>query len=212
MFITLEGIEGSGKTTQLDPMVAFLTQKSHDCIVTREPGGTRIGQQIRAILLDPHNKALDPLSELLLYAADRAQHIKTKIIPDLSAGKTVICDRFFDATTVYQGYGRGLDISIINMLHQIVLDGLKPDLTILFDLPVETGLSRAWKQINDGSRSDLETRFEKEALAFHQKIRDGYLELAKREPDRFRIIDAGGSKETVKEAVTNTLSLHLKTD
>lgn len=212
MFITLEGIEGSGKTTQLDPMVAFLTQKGHDCIVTREPGGTRIGQQIRAILLDPHNKALDPLSELLLYAADRAQHIKTKIIPDLSAGKTVICDRFFDATTVYQGYGRDLDISIINMLHQIVLDGLKPDLTILFDLPVETGLSRAWKQINDGSRSDLETRFEEEALAFHQKIRDGYLELAKREPDRFRIIDAGGSKETVKEAVTNTLSLHLKTD
>lgn len=212
MFITLEGIEGSGKTTQLEHMVEYLALKGHDCTVTREPGGTEIGQQIRAILLNPDNKALAPLSELLLYAADRAQHINTKIIPDLSAGKTVVCDRFFDATTVYQGYGRALPVSIINKLHEIVLGGLKPDLTILFDLPVDVGLSRAWKQINDGSRSDLETRFEKEALAFHQKIRDGYLELAGREPDRFRVIDAGGSREMVQEAVCKTLALHLGTD
>ena len=209
MFITLEGIEGSGKTTQLEHMVEYLTLNGHNCAVTREPGGTDIGQQIRAILLNPGNQALDPLSELLLYAADRAQHIKTKIIPDLSAGKTVICDRFFDATTVYQGYGRALPISIINKLHEIVLGGLKPDLTILFDLPVDVGLSRAWKQINDGSRSDLETRFEKEALAFHQKIRDGYLELARMEPERFAVIDGSGDEDTVFTRLSAALAARL---
>ncbi len=210
MFITLEGIEGSGKTTQVNNIVGFLEKKGHDCFVTREPGGTEIGKQIRAILLDPRNRNLFPLAELLLYAADRAQHLKEKIIPELSSGKTVICDRFFDATTIYQGVARGLDLELIRKLHHIVLDDLKPDLTILYDLPVKTGLSRAWEQINQGSRFSFETRFEKETLAFHEKVRSGYLELARQEPDRIRIIDASNDKQKVSEAIKAILTHELQ--
>jgi len=210
MFITLEGIEGSGKTTQTNNIVRFLETRGHDCIVTREPGGTEIGNQIRMILLDPRNRNLSPLAELLLYAADRAQHLKEKIIPELSCGKTVVCDRFFDATTIYQGFARGLDMELIQNLHRIVLENLKPDLTILFDLPVKTGLSRAWKQINQGSRVNLETRFEKETLAFHERVRSGYLELARQEPDRIRIIDASHDVEKVYEDITAILAHKLE--
>jgi dTMP kinase len=201
MFITLEGIEGSGKTTQAINIVRFLEEKGHTCVITREPGGTEIGKQIRAILLDPENKDLDPLAELLLYAADRAQHLKSIIGPELSAGKTVICDRFFDATTVYQGFARGLDMELINRLHQIVLNSVKPDLTLLFDLPVEIGLGRAWESLDNGSRTARESRFEKETLAFHEKVRSGYLVLAGQEPDRFRIINASNDKEKVLEEI-----------
>ncbi len=209
MFITLEGIEGSGKTTQVSHIVSFLTEKGHECVVTREPGGTDIGGQIRAILLNPGNKRLDPLAELLLYAADRAQHIKTVISPSLLAGKTVICDRFFDATTAYQGYARKIDMTLINTLHKLVLDDLEPDMTFLFDLPVKTGLSRAWEQIDNGSRSDLETRFEKEDIAFHEKVRSGYLKLSKQYPHRFQIIDASKEIDQVKNDILHSLSLHL---
>ncbi|MBW1899014.1 MAG: dTMP kinase [Deltaproteobacteria bacterium] len=210
MFITLEGIEGSGKTTQVNNIIRFFEKRGDDCIVTREPGGTEIGKQIRTILLNPGNRNLFPLTELLLYAADRAQHIKEKIIPELSSGKTVICDRFFDATTIYQGFARGLDMKLIQNLHHIVLDDLKPDLTILFDLPVKTGLTRAWKQIDEGSRSNAETRFEKEALAFHEKVRSGYLELAGQEPDRIRIIDASKKKKKVSEEILAILTHELE--
>jgi dTMP kinase len=210
MFITLEGIEGSGKTTQINNIVGFLEKKGHECFITREPGGTEIGKQIRSILLDPRNRNLTPLTELLLYAADRAQHLKEKIIPELSSGKTVVCDRFFDATTIYQGFARGLDMELIQNLHHIVLDNLKPDLTILFDLPVKTGLSRAWEQIGEGSRSNVETRFEKETLAFHEKVRSGYLELARQEPDRIQIIDASHDEQKVYEDITVILSHKLE--
>lgn len=206
MFITLEGIEGSGKTTQLRHMVDFLKNKGHDCVITREPGGTEIGKKIRAVLLDPDNSDLDPLAELLLYAADRIQHIQSKIMPSLRQGKMVLCDRFSDATTVYQGFARGLDLELINRLHEIVLGDLKPDITILFDLPPEIGLKRAWKQINSGDRTDMETRFEKEAVEFHEKVRAGYLALAQLEPERFRIIDASGDENQVKNDIMNTLS------
>ncbi len=209
MFITLEGIEGSGKTTQVNHIVSFLASKGHECVVTREPGGTDIGSQIRAILLNPGNKNLDPLAELLLYAADRAQHIKTVIGPSLLAGKTVICDRFFDATTAYQGYARGIDMTLINSLHKLVLADLEPDMTILFDLPVKTGLFRAWEQIDNGSRSGLETRFEKEDIAFHEKVRAGYLELSKQYSHRFQIIDASKEINQVKKDILHILSLHL---
>ena len=134
MFITLEGIEGSGKTTQAKYMVRFLESKGHDCVMTREPGGTRIGKKIRAILLDPESTDMDPLTELLLYIADRAQHIRELVYPSLSAGKTVICDRFYDATLVYQGFARGLDIGLINQLHQLMFEDLRPDITILLYL------------------------------------------------------------------------------
>jgi len=206
MFITLEGIEGSGKTTQVNHIVEFLKKKGHHCVVTREPGGTEIGKQIRAILLDPRNRNLSPKTELLLYAADRAQHLKEKIIPELSSGKTVVCDRFYDATTVYQGFARGLDMKLIQHLHHIVLNNLKPNLTLLFDLPVQTGLSRAWKQIHQGSRADLETRFEKETLVFHERVRSGYLELAGQEPDRIRVIDASRDIETVSDDIRAILA------
>jgi len=206
MFISFEGIEGSGKTTNLSHAVGFLQDKGHDCVITREPGGTRIGEKIRAILLDPSSKEMDPLTELLLYTADRSQHIKELIAPFLSAGKTVVCDRYYDATVVYQGYARGLDMELILRLHRLLFENLKPDITILLDLPPEIGLSRAWKQIDNGVRDRVETRFEEETLSFHNKVRSGYLEIARLEPKRFRIIDASKEPDQVREEIALTLS------
>ena len=207
MFLTLEGIEGSGKTTQINNVYRFLENKGHNCVITREPGGTKIGRKIRSILLDPENKGMEPMAELLLYFSDRVEHVKKLIKPALAEGKTVICDRYFDATLVYQGYARGLDIKLITQLHELVLEGLKPDITLLLDLSPETGLSRAWEQIGNGSRSGDETRFEKEALSFHEKIRGGYLELARLEPQRFRVIDASQEKNKVQMDIEKVLSL-----
>lgn len=201
MFITLEGIEGSGKTTQLITIGDFLEKEGIDCAMTREPGGTRIGEKIRAILLDPEHKHMDPLTELLLYFADRAQHVREFVIPSIAAGKIVLCDRYFDATLVYQGFARGVDINLIHQLHRLVLKDLKPDITILLDLSPEEGLRRAWKQINNGERSGHEVRFEKETLAFHEKVRQGYLRLASLEPDRFRIIDASQNPHRIRDNI-----------
>ncbi len=209
MFITLEGIEGSGKTTQIDHIVKFLDQKGLPHLTTREPGGTLIGSKIRSILLDPENQAMSSVTELLLYAADRAQHLKTCVKPALDTGKTVICDRYYDATVVYQGYARGLDINLIAQLHCLCCENLMPDITFLLDLPPEIGLKRAWKQIDNGNRSASETRFEQETLAFHRKVREGYLQLAQNEPERFRIIDAAREARHVSERVVETLSLML---
>ncbi|HUV77133.1 MAG TPA: dTMP kinase [Desulfobacterales bacterium] len=206
MFISFEGIEGSGKTTNIRHAVGFLRDKGHDCVITREPGGTRIGEKIRAILLDPSSKEMDPLTELLLYTADRSQHIKELIAPFLSAGKTVVCDRYYDATVVYQGYARGLDTGLILRLHRLLFEDLKPDITLLLDLPPEIGLSRAWKQIDQGDRDRVETRFEEETLSFHKKVRSGYLEMARLEPERFRIIDASQEPDQVRKEITRTLS------
>ena len=212
MFITLEGIEGSGKTTQVEHIVEFLQSRGHDCVVTREPGGTKIGKKIRAILLDPESKDMDSLAELLLYVADRVQHVNEFVNPSLFAGKTVVCDRYYDATVVYQGYARGLDISLINRLHKLALKDLKPNVTILLDLPPEIGLGRAWKQIKSGARTNLETRFEKETLLFHKKVRAGYLELARIEPERFRVIDASKNENHVrKEIIKALVTVHGRT-
>lgn len=206
MFITLEGIEGSGKTTQIRYLVEFLESKGHECVTTREPGGTKIGEKIRAILLDPESQDMDFPTELLLYMADRAQHIKEVINPSLSTGKTVLCDRYFDATVVYQGYARGLSIKLINKLHELIHQALRPDITILLDLAPEVGLQRAWKQIDNGARTGLETRFEKEALLFHKKVRTGYLELARKEPGRFLIINASKDENQVRKEIIQSLS------
>ena len=206
MFISFEGIDGSGKTTQIHHMVKFFQDNRHSCVITREPGGTRIGEKIREILLDPVSKDMDPLTELLLYTADRAQHIKEFVSPFLSSGKTVLCDRFYDATVVYQGFARGLDIGLINKLHNLLFENLKPDITILLDLPPEKGLSRAWKQIENGDRENVETRFEEEKLSFHNKVRAGYLELARLEPERFRVIDASMDENQVRNEIINRLS------
>lgn len=205
MFITFEGIEGSGKTTQIRHVLEYLKQRGKDCIVTREPGGTVTGRKIRAILLDPESKGMDPSTELLLYMADRAEHVKKVIKPSLSAGKTVLCDRYFDATVVYQGYARGLDIDLLIRMHQLILNDLKPDITFLLDLPPEAGLSRAWKQIKEGERAGIETRFEKETISFHEKVREGYLEIARQDPGRFIVIDAMKDEDNVRQDIIKAL-------
>jgi dTMP kinase len=209
MFISFEGIEGSGKTTQAKHTVRFLQDKGHDCVITREPGGTRIGEKIRAILLDPLSKDMDPLTELLLYTADRAQHINEYILPLLSEGKMVLCDRYYDATMAYQGFARGLNIGLIEKIHKLLFENLKPDITLLLDLPPEIGLERAWKQINNGNRISKETRFEEERLSFHKRVREGYLELARLEPERFRIIDASKDEHEVRVKIINILDVEI---
>ncbi len=205
MFITLEGIEGSGKTSQVNNMAVFLEDRGRVCLLTREPGGTKIGRRIRQVLLDPESRDLDPLAELLLYNADRVQHVREIILPAIVAGKVVVCDRYVDATRAYQGVARNLDIELVETLHRLLVADLKPDLTFLLDLPPEEGLARAWVQINSGGRNDRETRFEKEALAFHTSVRKGYLDLAAQEPDRFVIIDARASIEDVWQQIAAVL-------
>jgi dTMP kinase len=206
MFITLEGIEGSGKTSQMGRLQRFLEDRGVECVSTRQPGGTRIGENIRTILLDPSNRALVPSAELLLYMADRAQHIFELIRPSLKAGKTVICDRYFDATLVYQGFGRELNLELIRQLHHLLFDDLKPDITLLLDLSPQAGLARAWEQLNTGQRAGDESRFEAEAIAFHEKVRAGYLELARLEPDRIQIIDAAQTHDQVFADISKILS------
>ena len=206
MFITLEGIEGSGKTSQMGRLQQFLEDRGVECVSTRQPGGTRIGENIRTILLDPSNSALVPSAELLLYMADRAQHIFELIRPNLEAGKTVICDRYFDATLVYQGFARELNLELIRQLHKLLFDDLKPDITLLLDLSPQTGLARAWEQLSTGQRAGRESRFEAEAIAFHEKVRAGYLELARLEPDRIQIIDAAQTYDQVFADISKILS------
>ena len=205
MFISFEGIEGSGKTTQIRGVADALRQKGHDVIMTREPGGSMMGAQIRSILLDSNNKGMNPLAELLLYMADRAQHLDEIVKPGLASGSIVLCDRYYDATVAYQGYARGLDMDLISGLHGLAFGGYQPDLTFLLDLPPETGLGRAWRQIENGQRTGTETRFEEEALDFHRRVREGYLSLARLEPRRFRIIDAAGPREKVAREIMTVL-------
>jgi dTMP kinase len=205
MFITLEGIEGSGKSTQIPAIVNHLESKGYKCVVTREPGGTAVGGQIRAVLLNPENKAMDPMAELMLYEADRAQHVSEVIRPSLKSGNIVICDRFCDSTVVYQGAARGIAPEVIERLNKLVLGEIEPDITFLLDLSPEKGLRRAWQQIENGRRHENETRFEKETLRFHEKVRQGYLALAKKNPMRFKVIDAGLSRHEVGFAIIGCL-------
>lgn len=209
MFITLEGIEGAGKSCQLQNIVEFFKSRGYECVTTREPGGTAIGNLIRGILLDPANRDLDARAELLLYVADRVQHIRSVIEPNLGDRRVVLCDRYFDATLVYQGFARGLDMGLIRDLHRLVCKDLMPDLTLLLDLEPEVGLARAWRQIDNGGRTNIESRFELEKLNFHRKVRDGYLELARQDPRRFRIIDAGQDRSIVAEAIKSILQAYL---
>lgn len=208
LFITFEGIEGSGKSTQSRLLCAHLQALGHQVVVTREPGGCKIADAIRSIVLDPENRAMVPRAELLLYNAARAQHVEEVIKPALDAGRLVLCDRFFDATAVYQGTGRGLAPEGLTMINQFATGGLTPDLTLLLDFPAEIGLERA-RQRNDMEGLTSEGRFEAEALDFHQRIRQGYLELA-RSQSRFRIVDATGSPEEVAVRVRNMTDLFLK--
>jgi dTMP kinase len=210
MFITLEGIEGSGKTTQIKNVSKWLTGAGYDCLTTREPGGTSIGRQIRSLLLHPESSDLAPTAELLLYMADRAQHLDTVVRPALTAGKMVVCDRYFDATLVYQGYARGLDKTMIRQLHRLACGGLFPQLTLLLDLDPDVGLTRAWTRINADGANDHESRFEQERLAFHHQVRAGYLDLARQEPGRFQVIDAAADQEAVRGQIEAALEAHFK--
>jgi dTMP kinase len=208
-FITFEGIEGCGKTTQVELLSRLLEGQGRPVLVTREPGGCAIADKIRAILLDADNHGLVPLAELFLYAAARAQHVEEIIKPALATGKVVICDRFTDATLAYQGYGRSLDLGLIRTLNRLAAGDSIPDMTILFDCPEEVGLKRALARIQatEGAR---EERFEQESLRFHRAVREGYLQLAAADPERFVVLDGSlGICETataVSEAVLSRLS------
>lgn len=206
-FITFEGVEGSGKSTQIRTLRQQLEGRGHRVLATREPGGCPIADAIRAILLDPANRALVPRAELLLYAAARAQHVEQVIRPALMEGTIVLCDRFADATTAYQGSGRGLDAGLVGELNAIATAGLLPDLTLLFDMPVELGLARARHRNQSEAQLD-EGRFELEELDFHQRVRTAYLALAQRE-QRFRIVDATGAADLVAARVTAAVDAFL---
>jgi dTMP kinase len=202
-FITFEGIEGCGKTTQIGHLTAYLEKTKRPFLLTREPGGTAIGDRIRQILLSSENSKLEPAAELFLYMAARVQHIRQVVLPALQEGKIVLCDRYADATFAYQGYGRGLDLSWIEETHRRVLGSVKPQLTFLLDLPVEEGLRRAWKRMEN--QAVKEDRFEKEALAFHQRVREGYLLLARMEPQRIIVLNGMGDEQSLHREIVNHL-------
>lgn len=200
--ITFEGTEGCGKSTQMRLLADALQQRGYRVCSTREPGGCPISNAIRRILLDPASTSMDPLTELFLYAAARAQHMAEIILPALGRGEVVLCDRFIDATVAYQGYGRGLDLARIHQLNQQATGGRKPDLTVLLDIPLEEGLRRAIAR--NGSQQEDEGRFEQENLDFHRRVRDGYHTLAANDA-RFRVVDAAGSVESVAERIEKTV-------
>lgn len=208
LFITFEGIEGSGKTTQIRLLADRLGKAGKTVVATREPGGCPIADTIRQILLSPANGALVPRAELLLYAAARAQHVDEIIVPALKEGKLVLCDRFIDATLAYQGHGRHLDLSLIDRLNQLATGGLNPDLTLLLDMPAEKGLRRA-RQRNEDQNLENEDRFEQESLAFHRRVREGYLFLAE-DQKRFRRIDAEGTAEEVAARIAAVVDPFLE--
>ena len=197
MFITFEGMEGCGKSTQAKRLVDHLEQLAIPVVLTLEPGGTRVGEAIRRILLDSRNENLSTLAELLLYAADRAQHMEEVINPALEQGKWVVCDRFADATTVYQGYARGQDMTLIHRLRKKTCSGCWPDITFLLNCPVDVGLKRAIRR-NESLSQDGQERFEREKKAFHEAVKQGYLALAKKEKERFVVIDATQSEDEIE--------------
>lgn len=194
-FITFEGPEGSGKSTQLRRLAARLREGGHEVLETAEPGGTPIGTQIRRVLLDAANQDLRPTTELLLMFASRAQNVEQNILPALAQGRIVLCDRFTDSTLVYQGAGRGMGAEVVYELDRVACRGLVPDLTLLIDIETEAGLARAHAR-NQAAR-DVETRLDQEALSFHRKVRDAYRQLASDEPRRVRLIDGARSVEEV---------------
>jgi dTMP kinase len=207
LFITFEGIEGSGKTTQLLRLLRHLQKLGHQAVATREPGGCTISDAIRKLLLAPQSSAMASQTELLLYSAARAQHVVEFIRPNLAGGKIVLCDRFADATTVYQGAGRGLEMVQLGAINSYSADGLTPDLTLLLDYPAEEGLQRA-RARNRSGNMESEGRFELEALSFHQRIRQGYLDLAATE-ERIQIVNALGSEDEVADRIAAVVDRFL---
>ena len=200
LFITFEGVEGSGKTTQIRRLKTYLNRKGIPCVVTREPGGTSIGDQVRKILLNPNHKDLDPLAELFLYEAARAQHIKEFIKPLLRKKGVILCDRFADASIAYQGCGRRLGVRVVERLNRMATGGLRPDVTFLLDCPTDVGLKRAIRR-NEVLKQEKEGRFEREKIQFHNRVRKGYLALAGKEPRRVKVIDTRKGEDKVFEEI-----------
>ena len=203
LFITVEGVEGAGKSTNIRVIEEFLSERKLDYILTREPGGTLIAEEIRELLLKHHEEKMDATTELLLIFAARAQHLSTKIRQTLTEGTWVLCDRFTDATYAYQGAGRGLDVKLISQLERLVQDNLRPDLTVIFDLDPSVGLERARQ------RGQLD-RIESQKLEFFQRVREGYQNIAFREGDRCLLIDASQTRETVRQSLRAALENRMQ--
>ncbi|MDI6717341.1 MAG: dTMP kinase [Actinomycetota bacterium] len=201
LFITFEGIEGSGKSTQAIQLAEHLKERGYSVVVTREPGGTPIGVAIRQILLDPAINDMDYHTEVLLYAADRAQHVAEVIRPSLEKGKIVISDRYIDSSIAYQHFGRGLPLDLIIEINERAVQGLKPNVTFLLEIPVELGIERATKVSAD--------RIERESIEFHKRVEAGYQELARREPERWRVIDGIPMVEEVHQSIVRALEVFL---
>ena len=206
VFITFEGMDGCGKTTQMRRLAKRLRKNGRAVLETAEPGGTEIGSQIRKILLDSANHALSPSAELLLYFASRAQNVDESIWPALSEGAVVLSDRFTDSSLVYQGCGRGLGADTVLALDRIACRGLKPDLTLLIDIDLATSLARAEARNLRGNRTD---RMEEQEAAFYEKVRDAYLALAAKEPDRFHIVDGRDKQDSVAAQIWRVVSAHV---
>ena len=207
-FITIEGGDGTGKSTQIRSLESYLMQRGFACVMTREPGGTALGSLIRKVLLEVSSHEIASSTELFLYLADRAQHVNEVILPALKSDKIVLCDRFTDSTVAYQGYGRGIELGLLRQLNDIADQGVHPDLTILLDCPVSVGLARtARRQTAAGRRQ--EDRFECEKIEFHEKVRAGFLEMARTEPERFRIVDATPSSEEVTLRIKRIIDREL---
>jgi dTMP kinase len=206
VFITFEGIDGSGKSTQLRMLASALRLHGLEVVTTREPGGTSLGHRLREALLDAHEQ-VDPLAELLVFAADRAQHVRALLQPALQSGSIVLSDRYADATVAYQGAGRGFPPELVTQIVQLATGGLKPDMTLIFDVPVESGIGRTQRRLTDKNRGD---RLDAEDAAFHLRVRRAYLDIAAAEPERVRVIDATGSVEETHAKVLNIVMQALK--
>jgi dTMP kinase len=203
--IVFEGVEGCGKTTQMQMTQEWLQSLGVAVVVTREPGGTELGLKLRRLLLEKiEGETIADRTELLLYAADRAQHVETELKPNLKQGKIILCDRFIDSTIAYQGYGRGLDMNLIHQLNQIATGGLESDITLWFDLDAEAGLKRKRRS------GEIADRIEQEAIAFHQRVQQGYTEIAASQPKRMKKIDASLTPELVQQQIQETLLHNLK--
>ena len=205
-FVTFEGIEGSGKSTQIARLAERLDGAGEPTVVTREPGGSPLGRRLRGLLLGGEIARIEPLAELFLYVADRAQHLREFVEPNLASGTHVLCDRYLDATLAYQGFARGLDLDYIRLLHEKPPLDRRPHRTILLDLDPELGLDRARRRNVELGLEATEGRFERETIAFHRRVREGYLLLAEAEPFRFRIVAAEGTAEEIEARVADLLS------
>jgi dTMP kinase len=209
-FITFEGGDGSGKTTQLGVVQSHLRELNRPCVLTREPGGTALGRVLRKVLLEAGDQEIAEPGELFLYLADRAQHVKEVVAPALRAGKIVLCDRFSDSTLAYQGYGRGMDLDWLRRLNDTATDGLRPDLSFLFDCPVDVGLARAARRGAAAQTGQArEDRFERERRDFHEKVRQGFIALARAEPERFRVVDGSRPIAEVAEQIRAIIEREL---